>query len=180
MKLRLCFVAVWIFRHAASGFVHSPTVNRQGASISCNEWLKTHTACTAVSTADSSVQRRRLLGGSITTAAAGFLGGGSASNEAAVSIKPLVDMPLRRLQLPKGGVGRDYVVVPLSFAGSDKVQIHVALFYTKRLREVMWNILISPSVLFFLLYSFNHSMIRSSNMKFCVRWKNFCWTREML
>ena len=153
MKLRLCFVAVLILRHAASGFVHSPTINCRGASISCNEWLKTHTTCTTVSaipsTADSSMARRRLLGGSITTAAAGFLGGGSASNEAAVSIKPLVDMPLRRLQLPKGGVGRDYVVVPLSFAGSDKVQIHVALFYTKRLREVMWNIVISPSAFFF-------------------------------
>jgi len=31
--------------------------------------------------------------------------------------RPLVDIPLRRLRLPKGGVGRDYVLVPIDIPG---------------------------------------------------------------
>lgn len=33
------------------------------------------------------------------------------------TIHPLVDTPLRRLRLPKGGVGRDYVLVPIDLPG---------------------------------------------------------------
>jgi len=35
---------------------------------------------------------------------------------------PLVDLPLRRLKLPKGSVGRDYVLVPIDFPGEAGTQ----------------------------------------------------------
>jgi len=127
-------VATWILRFPALAFVTFPAHNLHRSPVCRYKWLETHTTRATISaspsTEGSGFLRRKLLGGSITTVAAGIMGGGGASSEGAVSttdspvqgsIKPLVDTPLQRLQLPKGSVGRDYVIVPLSFRGSDKV-----------------------------------------------------------
>lgn len=134
MKFASYIVAAWSLNFPAMAFVTFPVHNLQRTPVCRYKWLETHTTHPTISatpsTEVSGFLRRKLLGGSITTVAAGILGGGGASSEGAVSttdspvqgsIKPLVDTPLQRLQLPKGGVGRDYVIVPLSFRGSDKV-----------------------------------------------------------
>jgi len=70
-------------------------------------------------------QRRKTIFGSAVTGLTSFLGGGGGSTKAAAASaavddneKPLADYPMRRLRLPKGGLGREYVIIQVYIEGN--------------------------------------------------------------
>jgi len=69
-------------------------------------------------------QRRKTIFGSAVAGLTSFLGGigGSTKAAAAAAIddneKPLADYPMRRLRLPKGGLGRQYVIIQVYIEGN--------------------------------------------------------------
>jgi hypothetical protein len=68
-------------------------------------------------------QRRKTIFGSAVVGLTSFLGGGGGSTKAAASVvddneKPLADYPMRRLRLPKGGLGREYVIIQVYIEGN--------------------------------------------------------------
>ena len=60
-------------------------------------------------------QRRKTIFGSAVAGLTSFLGGVGGSTKASAAVddneKPLADYPMRRLKLPKGGLGREYVII---------------------------------------------------------------------
>jgi hypothetical protein len=120
MKISTIIAAAWTMGQPSVALLLAPTHRRKLAAFP-RSWRSRH-AATLPAVEGGRVPRRGLLGGSLGAAAAGFLGGGGEVASAAhAAAQPLVDIPLRRLKLPKGGVGRDYVLVPVVFAGSGKV-----------------------------------------------------------
>ena len=70
-------------------------------------------------------QRRKTIFGSAVAGLTSFLGGGGGSTKAAAASsavddneKPLADYPMRRLKLPKGGLGREYVIIQVYIEGN--------------------------------------------------------------
>jgi hypothetical protein len=59
----------------------------------------------------SNLERRHVLQSLSVLAAA------AATPSRAGTVEPLIDLPMIRLRLPRGGVGRDYIAVPLKIRG---------------------------------------------------------------